>query len=222
MRQHFPMVSPVHEQWIPAPRRQQNQQRYWWSCSGSTAPNSLCKIFRAEMQLTCKLQKCWHIPELATCSSCCCIYCSFPERLALPDTQRRRRRPASLHQPRPLERRKHVRGIEMSLKWYLSARQSNHDWWDNGFLRYLSHQLCLRGLRIFKNKRWDEQEPRRFHAGLVTPAQNLWRSKKICHPRQRNPQKWPRFKVFALSESHLWLYWSLCLCFSVKLEIEKL
>lgn len=118
MRQLPPMVSPVHEPWIPAPRRQQNQQRYWWSCSGSTAPNSLCKIFTAEMQLTCKPQKCWRIPELATCSSCCCIYCSFPERLALPDTQRRRRRPVSLHQPRPLERRKHFRGIEISLKWY--------------------------------------------------------------------------------------------------------
>lgn len=130
-----------------------------------------------------------HVPELATCSSCCCIYYSFPKKLALPGTQRRRRTPVSLHQPRPVERRKHFRDVEISLKPYLPAHQSSRDWCDNRFLRYPTHQPNHRGLRIFKNKRGDEQEPNRFHAGLVTPAQNLRSSRKIHHQKHHNNQK---------------------------------
>ena len=38
-----------------------------------------------------------------TCNSCCCICCSFPELSGLPDTQRRKRTPESLHRTIPGE-----------------------------------------------------------------------------------------------------------------------
>lgn len=112
----------IIEPWTPEKRTQPHQQRHWWHCSERIAPSNPYNRPQTE-HMNVKNGKCDDVLTATrlcirtlTCSSRCCICCSFPERSALLDSGRRSGSHESLHHTISTARGERLTGYEREVK----------------------------------------------------------------------------------------------------------